>query len=110
MVSIFVSGQTDRHRFVHREGPLEFGRGPQRDMPRIVLKDPAVSNNHLCLQECEDGRIDLRNLSSRVTIQLADGSVLTPGAERMVALPARLHIGETLIEIDCVRSGKPTAD
>jgi hypothetical protein len=103
MLSILVSSRTDRHHFVHRAGPFEFGRGPQQEVPRRLLKDPSVSNNQLCLQEREDGRIDLRNLSSRVSIQLADGSVLTPGAERMVALPAHLHVGEASIEVECVQ-------
>jgi adenylate cyclase len=51
MLSIFVSSRTDREHIVHREGPLEFGRGPQREVPRRMLKDPAVSNNQLSLQE-----------------------------------------------------------
>jgi adenylate cyclase len=64
MLSILVSGRTDRYRFVRRDGPLEFSRGTQREMPRSVLTDPAVSNNQFCIQECEDGQIELRNLKA----------------------------------------------
>ena len=47
MLWILVSSKTGRDRFFHREGPLEFGRGPQRGVPRKVLPDPKVSKDQL---------------------------------------------------------------
>ena len=100
MLWILVSNRAGRERFLHREGPLEFGRGPQRDVPRKVLLDPAVSTNQLCLEELENDRLRLHNLSARVTVRLADGSLIEPGGEFCTVLPTRLHVGDTLIEIE----------
>src|ERR1700731_1751422 len=100
MLRIFVSNRATRERFVHRAGPLEVGRGPQRDVPRKVLDDPAISINQLWLEELDNDRLRLRNLSARVKIRLADGSLVEPGGEFCAALPTRLHVGETLIEIE----------
>ena len=54
MLWILVSSKTERERFLHREGPLEFGRGPQREVPRRVLQDPTVSTNQLHLEQLEN--------------------------------------------------------
>jgi adenylate cyclase len=100
MLWILVSSKTERERFLHREGPLEFGRGPRRELPRRVLQDPTVSTNQLHLEQLEGNRIHLRNLSAKVTIRLADGSLIEPGRELSATLPARLQIGDTLLEIE----------
>jgi adenylate cyclase len=39
-------------------------------------------------------------LSAKVTIRLADGTLIEPGRELSTALPARLQIGDTLVEIE----------
>jgi adenylate cyclase len=106
MLWILVSSRTERDRFAHREGPLEFGRGPQRDVPRRVLEDPTVSTNQLYLEPQTDNTVFLRNLSAKVTIRLADGTLMEPGRELCALLPTRLQIGETLVEIE---SGDPDA-
>ncbi len=90
MLWILVSSRTSRDRFFHHDGPLEFGRGPRRDVPRKVLQDPTVSTNQLCLEEQEEDRVRLCNLSTKVTVRLADGSLIEPGGEliRAAAGPA----------------------
>lgn len=100
MLWILVSNKGGRERFLHRAGRLEFGRGPQRDVPRRTLLDPTVSTNQLCIEELENGRLRLTNLSARVKIRLADGSLVEPGAEFCAVLPTRLHMGDTLIEFE----------
>src|SRR5262249_12986197 len=65
---------------------------------------PYVGNNQLRVEELPEGRVRLENLSQRVPITLADGMAIGPGASREVGLPARLSVGETLIEID--RAGR----
>jgi adenylate cyclase len=100
MLWIFVSNKAGRERFLHREGPLELGRGPQRDVPRKTLLDPAVSTNQLCLEEQENHGVRLHNLSTRVTVRLADGSRIEPGVEVCVFLPIRLHVGDTVIDVE----------
>jgi adenylate cyclase len=110
MLWILVSNRSGRERFVHREGPLEFGRGPQTDVPRKVLKDPAVSTNQLCLEELENDRLRVRNLSARVKVRLADGTLVEPGGEFCTTLPTRLHIGDTLIEIESTDRAEAASD
>jgi adenylate cyclase len=100
MLWILVSSRTERERFAHRGGPLELGRGPQRDVPRRVLSDPTVSTNQLYLEPQAEHTVLLRNLSAKVTIRLADGTLIDPGRELSASLPARLQIGDTLIEIE----------
>jgi len=110
MLSILVSNRTGRERLLHRGGPLEFGRGPQRDVPRKVLLDPTVSINQLSVEEQEHDRVRVRNLSGRVPVRLADGSLVEPGGELAAGLPTRIHVGDTLIEIESADQGRPPAD
>ena len=65
-----------------------------------MLQDPTVSTNQLHLEQLDENRIQLRNLSAKVTIRLADGSLIEPGASFRHRLPARLQIGDTLVEIE----------
>jgi len=110
MLSILVSNRTGRERLLHRGGPLEFGRGPQRDVPRKVLLDPTVSINQLSVEEQENDRVRVRNLSGRVLVRLADGSMVEPGGELAAPLPIRIHVGDTLIEIESADRPAPAAD
>jgi len=110
MLWILVSNRAGRDRFLHREGLLEFGRGPQREVPRRILQDPTISTNQLALEELENHRLRLCNLSARVKVRLADGSLIEPGAEFCTVLPTRLHVGDTLIEIESADRGEPAAD
>jgi adenylate cyclase len=75
-----------------------------------MLQDPAVSTNQLGLEELENQRLRLWNLSLRVRVRLADGSLVEPGAEFCTTLPTRLHIGDTLIEIESTNRGDTSSD
>src|SRR3954452_23013226 len=99
MLRISIANQTGQVQFEHARGPIEFGRDPRRDK-RQVIADPLVSNNQLRVEELPGGRVRLENLSQRVPIILAVGTSFGPGADREVGLPARLTVGETLIEIN----------
>lgn len=110
MLWILVSSRNGRDRFFHHEGPLEFGRGPQRSAPRKEIPDPKVSKDQLVLEEQEHDRVRLRNLSTHVPVRLADGSTIEPSSELSARLPVRLHVGDTLIEIEPSPSGVTGAD
>ncbi|MFI5456216.1 MAG: adenylate/guanylate cyclase domain-containing protein [Isosphaerales bacterium] len=100
-----------RERLLHRAGPLEFGRGPEREVPRKLLLDPTVSINQLSVEEQENDRVLVRNLSTKVTVRLADGSLIKPGGELAARLPTRIHVGDnTLIEIESADRGAPAAE
>lgn len=46
-LSIEVTNAAVRTEFEHPSGPLEFGRGPQREIPRCVIAgDQSVSRDH----------------------------------------------------------------
>jgi adenylate cyclase len=101
MLSLWVSNKNGSERFTHAAGPLELGRGPQEgSVARKVLDDQTVSRNQVRIEQRGDDRIYLRNLSPRVAIALADGTRIEPLAEAELALPVRLHMGSTLVEVD----------
>ena len=74
-----VENSTQREQFDHESGPLEFGRGPQRESKRCqILDDLTVSRDQLRIEERPGGRLRVENLSRR-----------TP-----VVVPGRCQIGE----------------
>src|SRR5262249_7428820 len=87
----------------HSAGPLELGRGPQRnDVPRCTIQDLYVSKDHVLLRELEDGQVRLENLSQRNAIRLGDGVLIPVGAGRNLDPPLSFTIGETTVRIDAV--------
>jgi adenylate cyclase len=75
-----------------------------------VLQDPKVSKDQLVVEEQEIDRVRIRNLSTHVPVRLADGSTIEPAGDRSTRLPARLHVGDTLIEFEPAPSGVTGAD
>ncbi len=51
MLHIVVRSEGQEPAFDHGAGPLEFGRGPARDVRRCFMTDPFVSRDHLRLEE-----------------------------------------------------------
>jgi adenylate cyclase len=101
MLSLWISGKGTSERFTHQGGPLELGRGPQQGaIPRKVLANPTVSANQCRLEKRSPGQLQLWNLSQRVAILLADGTRVEPLQDTLITLPARLYVGDLLIEID----------
>src|SRR4051812_7801445 len=102
MLRILVVNKAGRRTLDHECGPLELGRGPRREAPRLTTDDPAVSNNQLAVEEADGGQVRLENLSAKIEARLADGSALAPGGVRVCDLPVRITAGATLIEIEAV--------
>ena len=60
-------------RFEHEAGPLEFGRGPQRQARRCLIDgDPTASRDQLRIELLADGRVRLENLSQRNPVVMPD--------------------------------------
>ena len=76
MLIINISNKRQNQRTEHASGPLELGRGPQRAVKRIMLEDIYISRDQLWIEEQEDGRVQVENLSQKREITLADGSLL----------------------------------
>jgi adenylate cyclase len=103
MLRFAVSNKREQQQFEHAEGPIEFGRGAQRnDIPRCVVQDLYVSKDHVRVDELDGGRVRVENLSQRNSIRLADNSVIPTGQSRDLDTPTRVVVGETAIDIDFV--------
>src|SRR6516162_2197364 len=107
---IEVVNTAHRQRLEHDSGPLEFGRGPQRQAKRCLIDgDPTVSRDQLRIEQLSDGRVRLENLSQR-------NPVVVPGRFRIaelhsmeVALPIALVVGQTNISIQSDAALEPPA-
>src|SRR5262249_8623637 len=103
MLRFLISNKRERQNFEHLSGPIEFGRGPERDgITRCVIQDGYVSKDHVKVEELPDGRIKAETLSLRNSIRLPDNSLIDKGETRQLRPPARLTVGETLIDIEVV--------
>src|SRR5581483_4676607 len=101
MLRFTISNRLGRQNFEHVSGPIEFGRGPERDgIPRCVVNDGYVSKDHVKIEEQPEGRVKIDNLSQRNSIRLPDNTLIDKGDSRSVKLPLRLTVGETFIDIE----------
>jgi adenylate cyclase len=103
MLRFVIANKQERRQLEHAAGPIEFGRGPPRDdTARCVVQDPFMSRDHVHVQEVDGGRVHVGNLSQRNAIRLADGAVIPTGGSRELITPARLLVGETVIDVEAV--------
>lgn len=110
MLRINVHNSNQRGQLTHAAGPLEFGRGPQRQSPRYCILDPTVSKDQLRVEPLDEGRLAVCNLSRKNHITLDDGERIPPGGTRVLDLPARLCAGRTWIEIEADATDLVTPD
>ncbi|MBL8794093.1 MAG: family 3 adenylate cyclase [Planctomycetia bacterium] len=101
MLVIYLNTPRGRQEFKRAGGPVEFGRGPERDgIFRIVIEyDLRVSRNHLRVEEIPGRQVRLENLSERNSIRVGTDRILAPGEKVQVPLPAQVILGETLVEL-----------
>lgn len=101
MLKISYANTNQREELTHDEkGPLEFGRSPGMTGARHqILVDDFVSRDQLLLEEFDADTVRVQNVSSKVPVTLADGTVIGPGAEMLVNVPVRLTTGRTQIEV-----------
>ena len=101
MIRFTVVNERERQQLDHEAGAMEFGRGPKRgDVTRCVVQDPYVSKDHVRVEESANGMIRVDNLSQKQPIMLAGSGSIAPGGWRELALPNRLTVGDTTIDID----------
>jgi len=96
MLQITISNDRQNSKLNHSGGPLEIGRGPQREVERLVIEDRFVSRNQMRLLQIGD-QVELENLGAPLT--LSDGQTIESGETKQFALPIRLTAGYTLIEV-----------
>ena len=95
-----IAGASSRQQFEHTGGPLEFGRGLQREARRCRVDDPTVSLDHLKIEEFGEGRLRAENLSRQLPVRLPGGTAIEPGRSLELTLPVQLKIGQTSVLIE----------
>jgi adenylate cyclase len=100
MLHVRVVNDRQNRQFEHPAGALEFGRGPRREAPRVVIEDGFVSRDHLQVQEEPASRLRVTNLSQRQPLELPDGTRLAHGLSHVLDLPVRLMLGNTVIDLE----------
>ena len=100
MIQVTVSNARQNRQLEHAAGPLEIGRGPQRDVARVVVLDEHVSRDQLSLEEVPGGRLRVKNLSKRTQARLDGGQPIAPGGDCCLPLPVRLRIGHTHVVVE----------
>jgi adenylate cyclase len=95
-----IAGASSSGRFEHTSGPLEFGRGVQREARRCRVDDGTVSDDHLRIEQLGNGRLRAENLSGQLPVGLPGGSAIEPGRSLELTLPVQLTIGKTRLVID----------
>jgi adenylate cyclase len=99
MIRVKVSNDRQQTQLEHAAGALEFGRGPQRGVARIVIEDAFCSRDQLRVEERPGQRLFVENLSTKNPISLSTGNVLAVGSTAEVDLPTRLSVGRTTVDI-----------
>ena len=78
MFKIQIKNTTQDASFEHSEGKLFGGRAPSGEGNALIIKDPAVSRTHFCIEAGQGINFLLSNISSGNTIVFEDGKSLAP--------------------------------
>ncbi len=97
---IEVVNTAHRQQLEHESGPLEFGRGPQRQAKRCLIDgDPTISRDQLRIEPLAGGCIRVENLSQRNTVLLPGRCRIAELRSMEVELPVVLVAGQTTMTI-----------
>jgi signal transduction histidine kinase len=110
MLRFIVINERERQQMEHEAGPIEFGRGPKREAVRCTIQDPYVSKDHVRIEELPSGQIRVENLSTKQPIVLPGNQTIPPGGRRDLALPNRLNVGDTSIDVEALSSDSVQRD
>src|SRR5450755_3267643 len=104
MLRVRITNENERKQLEHSRGPLEFGRGPQREeIPRCVIRDVYVSKDHIRVEQLPNGLVRVENLSQKHPILLPGNLAIPASEKRDLAPPLQLTAGYTTIEIEPAR-------
>src|SRR5262249_43479834 len=109
MIKITLTNERQDLEILHETGPIEFGRGGQRDVRRVMIEDGMVSRDQLRVEELPEGRVRVENLSLKVMVALEDGSAVPLGSSRELVLPVQLVVGSTRLTIE-LELAAPSSD
>ncbi len=97
MLKITISNERQHRQYKHAAGPLEFGRGPRREVERLVIEDRFVSRDQMQVEEISGGRIRVHNTGSPA--MLSDGAAIQTDDTCELLMPIRVTVGYTTVEI-----------
>jgi signal transduction histidine kinase len=101
MLTLSITNKLEQQQLTHKSGALEIGRGPARPGSlRVVVKDAFVSRDHVRIEEAPGKKVKITNLSNKAPVTVDGHAVVQPGTDATYLLPARLALGETIIDID----------
>jgi signal transduction histidine kinase len=101
MLTLSITNKLEQQQLTHKGGALEVGRGPARaGAVRVVVKDAFVSRDHVRIEEAPGKKVKITNLSGKAPVTVDGHAVVQPGTDATYLLPARLALGETVIDID----------
>jgi adenylate cyclase len=96
-----IANAVQRQQFEHDCGPLEFGRGPQRELKRCLIDgDPSVSRDQLRIEERPGGRVRVENLSQRIAVIISGRGRIPELQSQELDLPLLLTMGQTRLSIE----------
>jgi adenylate cyclase len=108
MLFLTLANEQQRRQIQHERGPVELGRGPEREIPRIIVEDPYTSRDQIRLEELPSGEVMVTNLGGAVSV--VGGAKLEQGQARALAPPARLSFGCTTLEIGMIPTDEEPQD
>ena len=97
---IQVINATQEAQFEHAAGSLEFGRGPQRDVPRFWVDDPTVSRDQLRISALSDHRVRIENLGLKHAVLVAGAGEIGISQARELERPVAVQMGGTRVRIE----------
>ncbi|MBI1902585.1 MAG: adenylate/guanylate cyclase domain-containing protein [Planctomycetia bacterium] len=101
-IRIHNAGQQEEH--YHDGSPLELGRGPQRQLPRLRVADQHTSRDQLRIEAVGENCLRVTALSDKADVKLRSGERLRDGEARELPLPVELSFGRTQVKISLVTS------
>ena len=98
MILLMIQNERQESRVRHGGGSIVLGRNPSSDLPQIIIDDQYVSRRQLVVEELPGGYLRFENVG-RNDVELADRTRVQRGESGRVALPTRLQVGKTTIDI-----------
>jgi adenylate cyclase len=100
MIHVHVFNPSQNESFDIASDVLEIGRGPRLEgaCERIVVQDAYTSRDQVRIELQADGQVKLSNIG-RAPVQFPDGSKIVEKEQRKVALPLRIFVGQTTIDL-----------
>ena len=95
-----VENSVQQEQLEHAAGPLEFGRGPQREVKRCqIFGDLTVSRDQLQIEERPGGRVRVENLSRHTAVVAPGRGRIAELQAQELDLPLLLTMGQTRLSI-----------